>query len=42
VDHFYWGAERDLSAKIEAFLRRNFLSGTLPQDVFDKKGEQTG
>ena len=42
VDHFYWGAERDLSAKIEAFLRRNFLSGTLPQDVFDKKGEQPG
>ena len=40
VDHFYWGAERDLSAKIEAFLRRNFLSGTLPQDVFDKKGER--
>jgi alpha/beta superfamily hydrolase len=40
VDHFYWGAERNLSAKIEAFLRRNFLSETLPQDVFDKKGEQ--
>src|SRR5208337_4606888 len=40
VDHFYWGAERDLSVKIEAFLGRNFLSGTPPQDVFDKKGER--
>jgi len=25
VDHFYWGAERDISAKIEAFLRRHLL-----------------
>jgi hypothetical protein len=24
VDHFYWGSERELSAKIEAFLRLNF------------------
>jgi alpha/beta superfamily hydrolase len=25
VDHFYWGSERELSAKIEAFLRLNFV-----------------
>ena len=42
TDHFYRGAERDLSAKIEAFLKRNFLSGTPPQDISDKKGEQPG
>ncbi len=26
VDHFYLGSERKISAKIEAFLRQNFLS----------------
>ena len=39
VDHFYWGAERELSAKIEAFLRLNFLE-EFAQGVSDKNGEQ--
>ncbi len=41
VDHFYWGAERELSAKIEAFLRQNFLREfDLDQGVSDKNDEQ--
>ncbi len=39
VDHFYWGSERDLSAKIEAFLRLNFLREfEFSQGVSDKNG----
>ena len=43
VDHFYWGSERDLSAKIEAFLRLNFLRKLeFPQGVSDKNCGQPG
>ncbi len=43
VDHFYWGSERELSAKIEDFLRLNFLMEfEFPQGVSDKNGEQPG
>ncbi|MGA2400661.1 MAG: hypothetical protein ABSG91_03010 [Syntrophobacteraceae bacterium] len=42
TDHFYWGSERELTAKIAAFLRRDFLSGNPLQNVFDKNGEQPG
>jgi alpha/beta superfamily hydrolase len=39
VDHFYWGSERELSAKIEAFLRLNFLrESEFPQGISDKNG----
>jgi len=39
VDHFYWGAEPELSIKIESFLRLNFL-GEFAQGVSDKTGER--
>ena len=43
VDHFYWGSERELSAKIEAFIRLNFLRELeFPQGVSDKNGGQPG
>jgi uncharacterized protein len=39
VDHFYWGSERELSAKMEAFLRLNFLrEPEFPQGIADKNG----
>ena len=40
TDHFYWGSERELYAKIAAFLSQDFVSGNPLQDTFDKNGEQ--